>query len=84
MQQFSVAPRDIRARLDLPNSRKLLDMARVIGARLAGTGDDFKSFMDYFFAVKYAEHVLSDGQVDTPKRFYYESMERRRDFNDTG
>ena len=81
---FPVAPRDIRARLDFPNSRKLMDMgfkksllAQVIWDRLASTGDDFDSFMSYFIAVKNAEqNHLSEGQVDTPNRFYKKTMER--------
>lgn len=78
-----VAPRDIRARLDFDSTRKLLDigfmkplLAQVIGERLAETGDDFPSFMDYFIAVKNAEQILSGGQVDTLKAYYDKSIER--------
>lgn len=78
-----VAPRDIRARLDTEPSRQLLAMgykkpllAQVIGERLAETGDDFPSFMDFFMAVQHAERVLGGGAVDTLNDFYEKSSER--------
>lgn len=78
-----VAPRDIRARLDMVDSRQILLMgykkpllAQVIGERLAETGDDFPSFMDFFRAVQHAERVLGGGAIDTLNEFYSKSMER--------
>ena len=80
---FPVAPRDIRARLDTEMSRHLMELgykkpllALVIGDRLAQTGDDFPSFMDYFMAVKNAEHVLTGGTVDTFQNYHQQTIVR--------
>lgn len=80
----SVSWRDIRSRLDSIFSRKLIDigfsklvLVRAIRERLARTGDDFPSFMDYFMAVKRAEAArLIDGQLDTMSNYYREQVGR--------
>lgn len=78
-----VAPRDIRARLDTEQSIQLISMgyskhllSQVIGERLADTGDDFPSFMDFFLAVQHAERVLGKGAVDTLNDNFLKSIER--------
>lgn len=76
-----VAPRDIRARLDTEFSRQLISigykkplLAQVIGERLAETGDDFSSFMDFFKAIQHAERVL--GGENTLHTYYEKTLER--------
>ena len=61
---FPVAPRNIRARLNTETSRRLMELeykkpllALVIADRLAQTGDDFCSFIDYFMVVKKAAYM---------------------------
>ena len=65
MWSHIIEPRDIRARLDTEMRRRLLEegymkllLAQVIGERLAQTGDDFVSIMDYFIYVKNAEQIV--------------------------
>lgn len=78
-----VWPRDVRARLDTRQTRKLIDMgfakpllARVIGRRLLDTGQDFDGFVEFFLAAKSEEFLSSEGEIDTLRSYYERTMER--------
>ena len=77
-KKHPVAPRDIRARLDSEQSRKLMDefgfakplLAQVVAERLTESGDDFECFMDFFKAVQAAERDLFAGELNTMQDYY--------------